>query len=287
MATDGEQEEQEAASTPVPVPINSHRHVFENQELNELSEARELGPCDGKLWGKPCLWCHEEGLVMSIDDLPSLPHSSPLGLEASVSGAPLPGLCTAKDLPPILYRWSNVHSQGINHRTSIVAGLFANPGVIPYPSTELTGHSFLGFFKAHVTKALVKTPFISAFQSPLAPIHRGLRNGEDARVSIIDTSKLNTDVFKAFPLVELTHTALINWKGYGEFLIWHEVPATAIACTFTLSQLEEIASTHWDIGQFLQLSRIRACRHCTRFLYSDLAVNMPESQDNFASTLDK
>lgn len=281
MATDGGQE---ATSTPVPVPIDD---VRENIEPHG-AEAPELDVCHGKLWGKPCLWCHQEGLVVSADGLASLPYSSPIGLEANTSNVSLPGLCTAKDLPPILYRWSNVNSQGINDRASIVAGLFADPGAVPHPPTDLTSdsNSFLGFVESHVTMAKVKTPFISAFQSPLAPIHRGLRNGRGAHVSIIDTAKLETDVFKAVPLVELTHTVLKNWKGYGEFLIWGEVPAAAIACTFTLSQLEEIASAHRDVGQFLQLDRIRSRRHCTRFLYSDLAVNLPRSADNFASTLD-
>lgn len=187
--------------------------------------------------------------------------------------------------PPVLYRWSNINSQGINGPDHMVAGMFLSEN--PFPPKALPEQYFLGMFKSHVTKAPVPTPFISTFQSPLAPIHRSLHNGQGAKVSIIDMSKLSTAVFKAAPLVEHTNTGLPNWKGYGEYLIWHEVPASAIACSFTIKNLEDIASAFTDIGQFLQLHLIKKRHHCTRFLYSDLATGIPKSQDGHITTLER
>lgn len=199
----------------------------------------------------------------------------------------LPGLCAPDTLPPVLYRWSNPNSQGINNPSLIMAGMFAKSNSVTFSPADLNEDTFLGYVKSHVTKAPVKSPFISAFQSLLAPVHRALHNSQGAMISVIDTAKVPTEVFKAVPLVELTKTALINWKGYGEYLIWGEVPASAIACTFTISKLQEIATAHCDIGQFLQLEQIRERHHCSRFLYSDLAANVPPSQDDHAEILDR
>jgi hypothetical protein len=138
-----------------------------------------------------------------------------------------------------------------------------------------------------VTKAKKSTPFISFFRGPLAPIHRGLRNGDGARVFIIDTSKVLHKTFKAAPLVKLTHTAKRKWKGYGEYLVWNEVPTDAIACTFSLTELKRIVSEHSDISAFLQLRRIQGAQFCRLPLYSDLAKHMPKSDDGYAGLLER
>lgn len=220
--------------------------------------------------------------LSSINDQLQVPDDS-----QPTDPAALPGLCTPDALPPVLYRWSNLNSQGINSPSLIAAGMFANSDSVAFSPTDVDEDTFLGYVKSHVTKAPEKSPFISAFQSLLAPIHRALHNGQDAMISVIDTSQLASEIFKAFPLVELTKTALDNWKGYGEYLIWSDVQASAIACTFTISKLQGIATTHRDIGQFLQLDRIRERHHCSRFLYSDLAANVPPSQDDHAEILDR
>jgi hypothetical protein len=138
-----------------------------------------------------------------------------------------------------------------------------------------------------VTKAKKRTPFISFFRSPLAPIHRGLRNRDGARLFIIDSSKLSHKAFKAAPLVKLTGTAKDKWKGYGEYLIWNEVSTDAIACTVSLTELKRIVSEHSDIGAFLQLRRIQDAQFCRLPLYSDLANHMPKSDDGYAGLLER
>lgn len=290
-------------------------------EPTDSEEPKETTPCNRTLWGFPCFWCHKDGRVdldgqqhismeaaasgssvQLIDDSPPSPSAieeqsqlmddrlldEQLPDDFKIANSTvLPGLCPPEDLPPILYRWSNVHSQGINSPTQIVAGMFARSNSVAFSPTELDDESFLGFVKSHVTRTPVSSPFISTFKSLLAPIHRALRNGQGAIISIIDSSQVPTEIFKATPLVEITKTALRKWKGYGEYLIWGEVPASAIAHTFTISMLEEIASDHPDIGEFLQLELIRNRELCNCYLYSDLAANLPPSQDGFAEILDR
>jgi hypothetical protein len=121
----------------------------------------------------------------------------------------------------------------------------------------------------------------------LAPIHRGLRNGKNARIFIIETTKLSNKTFKAAPLVEPTGTETPTWKGYGEYLVWNEVSEPAIASTFTIAELEQIVSEHSDIAAFLQLQRIKNRQYCSRFLRYDLAKNVSESDDGYTSLLEK
>ena len=210
------------------------------------------------------------------------------------TNANLLGHTPPEALPPLLYRFSNSNSAGINGPTVIRAGLFA--AMDKESGTFLPEHlpeeSFLEYFRRHVTKVKKPlkpslSPFISFSKGPLLPIHRGICNRNEARVFIVDTSKLTNTAYEATPLAESTGTATETWKGYGEYLVWNEVPAAAIACTFTITELENIVSEHLDIGAFLQLPRIRKRKHCTRFLYSDLAKHMPESNDGYACILER
>lgn len=169
----------------------------------------------------------------------------------------------------------------------IRAGLFTTTDSQPFSPEQLSEAGFLDHFRQHVTKAKTSTPFVSFFRGPLAPIHRGLSNGDGARVFIIETSKLSQKTFKAAPLAKLTGTETTRWKGYGEYLIWNEVPTDAIACTFSLTELKRIVSEHSDIGLFLQLPLIQTQQFCSLSLYSDLAKGMPESDDEHAGLLER
>jgi hypothetical protein len=178
---------------------------------------------------------------------------------------------------------------GINSPTIIKAGWFAanEPETEIILPQDLPDNTFLELFKRHVTKTTILSPFISFFKGPLAPIHRGLRNGKNARVFIIETAKLSNKTFKAAPLVKPTGTGTPTWKGYGEYLVWNEVPEPAIASSFTIAELEQIVIQHSDIAAFLQLPQIKNRKHCSRFLRYDLAKNVPESDDGYSSVLEK
>ncbi|OQD77962.1 hypothetical protein PENDEC_c002G01267 [Penicillium decumbens] len=269
------------------------------------------------LGGLPCLWCQKDGPPLPVGDVgvqhmkcpaiydtqadisdPLRLHEQPSSilqrLEYALSqedampptaGDSSIGHCSGKDLPPVLYRWSNTDSMGINSREMIRAGLFAQD--MDGLPENIPEESFLEYFKLHVTKAESLSPLISSSHRPLAPIHRALRNRKEASIFVIDTSKLTNKVFKAALLVDKTDTATFSWRGYGEYLIWKEVPGTAIACTFTITELEGIVSEHPDIGGYLQLLRIQDRRCCDLSLYKDLAKDMPESDDGYADLLER
>jgi hypothetical protein len=214
--------------------------------------------------------------VLNIGHMPS-PDAQSLVLPQSYNHIGLPGLCGVGDVPPpppLLYRWFNDNSQGTNTKTLLVAGWFTTtyPDVIS--PVELSEREFLDVFAAHVTRIRVPTPFISAFARPLTPVHRALRNRESAKISIIDPRKLPTPVFNARPLAQITGTTVARWKGYGEFAIWGCVPSEAIVCTFDIATLEDIASWHARIRDFLQLSLIETQETCHRGVRRDLRTNL-------------
>jgi hypothetical protein len=167
---------------------------------------------------------------------------------------------TMNDLPPLLYRWSNCDSQGINTKKRFCAGFFCNREYFDPEDCDESG--FESFFRSHVTKERVQTPFISTFRSPLAPIHRAIASQKGAILTIIDTSRLETKVFYAWPLAIRTRTLKRRWKGYGEYLVWSHIPKEAIALTLEISSLEQIARDNRDVGRLLQLPLIRSAPRC-------------------------
>ncbi|KAJ5369247.1 uncharacterized protein N7496_009007 [Penicillium cataractarum] len=249
--------------------------------------------------GKVCFWCVREGehpedhtpTASRVDESPQghnqevnepCVRESPTLDAENVAPADLnmhdsnhlPGLCGVDELPPLLYRWSNTNSQGVNTESILVAGWFTGS----YPNVtfpgQLSQEEFLGIFTSHVTRVHIPTPFISAFARPLAPIHRALRNRDDAKISVVDPRKLPTPVFNAQPLAQTTGTTVRRWKGYGEFAIWGYVPSEAVVCTFDIATLEDVASRDLEIQQFLQLSLIQAEGTCHRRLRQDLRLNL-------------
>ena len=174
------------------------------------------------------------------------------------------------DLPPLLYRWSNRDSQGVNTKERFLAGLFCNREY--FNPEDCPESDFESFFRSHVTKKRVQSPFISTFRSPLAPIHRAIASQKGATVTIVDTSRLDTKVFYALPLAIRTRTFTHSWKGYGEYLIWSHIPTEAIAFTFEISSLEQIASDSRDVNRLLQLPLIRSVPRCNQKLREMLAA---------------
>ncbi|CAL5870091.1 uncharacterized protein PFLUO_LOCUS4325 [Penicillium psychrofluorescens] len=226
-----------------------------------------------------CYWCFVDGENEKKKEAEISEQNEPGdNTEASVRSADtsnekLPGACT--DLPPLLYRWFNAHSQGVNLEVRFVSGLFENVFPEIYGPGDIPEEQFNACIKRHITKAKVKSPFISTFATLLGPIHRALRAGADAVVSIIDSSKLDTAAFSAKSIVINSGIQFKRYKGYSEFLIWGYVPKEAIVTTFKVSDLETIASTHCQIGQLLQLSKIRKEDNIRPSLRAILAKSFP------------
>lgn len=264
--------------------------------------------------GKECFFCHREGKPL-VNTEPETEHAprknlghlgNPETADEQIPGDPmdmaldtpsksfsevfpseenLPGLCTPRDLPPLLYRWSNAKSQGTNTRDLFEAGKFKNGQSAFYLPNEIPRSHFLEEFKLHVTKARVETPFISTFLHPLSPIHRAIHSRQEAMVTIIDPSKLDTPVFKAYPLVPLTGTATPCWRGNGEYEIWGRVRKEAIVCTFRISELV-VTTRSSKIREFLQLKLIKSHKRCNKKLYKALASNFRKNEDHSSTLLD-
>lgn len=173
-------------------------------------------------------------------------------------------------MPPLLFRWSNRDSQGVNSKTTFLAGLFCNGEW--FNPEDFSEERFESYFRSHVTKQEVKTPFISTFRSPLAPLHRAIANQNGAIVTVIDTSKLDTKVFYASPLAIRTRTLTYSWKGYGEYLIWGRIPTKAIAFSVEIASFEKIVQSRRDISRLLQVPLIRSAPRCKQKLREMLAL---------------
>lgn len=195
----------------------------------------------------------------SIIQQHTLQHSDP-----GMGGVP------PEELPLLLYRWYNGDSQGVNSDQELLAGLFCYSPF--FGRDEICDEEFLAFFRCHVTKRKSKTPFISSFRSPLAPIHRAIHSELDAAIAVIDTSKLNTKVFYAHPLAKHTDSFTYSWRGFGEFLIWGQVPTEAIVFTLKAHELERISRTHKDISRLIQLPLIHESFRCNQSLRDRLAA---------------
>ncbi|KAJ5386803.1 hypothetical protein N7509_009344 [Penicillium cosmopolitanum] len=193
-----------------------------------------------------------------------------------------PGRCLPQELPPLLFRWWNKNSHGLNTRTLLMAGAFAK-AESPVERVMLEGmgrEDFLLAFKNHVTRERVDSPFISTFKSPLAPIHRAVRHQDGAVICVIDPSKLETNVFKAVPLVEMTNTTLRSWKGFGEYEVWEKIEGPAIVCTFDIGTLMSIDHDSPVIGGFLQLPIICGYGTCSNALHVRLKSILKSHHDH-------
>ncbi|KAL4784536.1 hypothetical protein BJX76DRAFT_347671 [Aspergillus varians] len=198
--------------------------------------------------GKVCFWCNAEGL----DQKPA--HD-------------------LAQIHPLLYRWWNVESQGVNSKCMFTAGLFSDTARMHFSPDTISKEEFYGLFERHIRRCHVPSPFISTFKSALAPVHRGLREQEGASISIIDTKKLVSKVYSAKEFVQKHKVKIGTYSGAGEYLIWGQVNTDAIACTFKVTTLCRIAEEYADIGKLLQLDRISRANKNRKRLHEAMAKN--------------
>jgi len=206
--------------------------------------------------GKVCLWCCYEGAASIRYTPEAWPGSNKFGLQDEVQTASE----INTDVPPILYRWANVDSQGVNTRSLIISGLFSNSDQDFFAPDEIPQEEFEQYATQHVSYEKSLSPFISTFQSLLAPLHRAIRAGEGAAVTFINTSKIETKVYSAKSLVWDLGIKIKGYRGLGEYLVWGKIPTPAIICTFKISSLVSIAEEDAGIGEILQLNRIKSSK---------------------------
>ncbi|KAL2813572.1 hypothetical protein BJX63DRAFT_431913 [Aspergillus granulosus] len=220
--------------------------ILEELQLDSLEESRPVTDllCTR---AKKCFWCYLEG----VDDQ----KEEAGGFQAQT--------------PKLLYRWWNVDSQGINSRDLFVAGLFRSPETAMFAPDTISKEEFKLRVMNHIGRKHISSPFISTFQSALAPIHRGLWKKEGATVAIIDSTHLKQpQVFSAKHFCR-TNSVRIGrtYNGGGEYLIWGMIPKDAIVCSFKITTLCEVAAGDPDIERFLQLNTIAAYKKARRPLH--------------------
>ncbi|KAL4905405.1 hypothetical protein BDW74DRAFT_177776 [Aspergillus multicolor] len=174
-------------------------------------------------------------------------------------------------LPPLLYRWWNVKSQGLNLEGSFVAGMFAGLLRGFFEPYTITDDEFSNLFESHIRREQTPSPFISTFQSLLAPVHRGLREGKGASIAIYDSRKITSKAYSAHYFVR-EHKLLgkigRTYHGGGEYLVWGQINSDAVICSFEVAKLSAIAAEHPDIHQFLQLDLIASHTRARRPLHN-------------------
>ncbi|KAG2419231.1 hypothetical protein HFD88_004026 [Aspergillus terreus] len=222
--------EEQTSSSPRKRPDN---FPVDNLPPSKRREPEKL--CTGG--GKKCLWC-------SFHQLESE--------DASAAALQI-------ELPTLLYRWSNVDTQGVNTRKLYLSGLAAEAEY--FSPNDISAEEFNSFLSRHVHIDKVPSPFISTMMSLLAPLHRGTRSKDTAIVSIIDPNKLGTEspVFSAKDLM-CNISLKVNgyYNGTGEYLVWWKIPASAIICSFKISDLMHIAQDWPAILELMQFDTIAA-----------------------------
>ena len=176
-------------------------------DITDFSEYDEPSVSSRICVGEKCLWCHMEGVFSKASEpqvMTAIPKHQDSWLTDHLKQPEQRGTniwsAGAKDIPPLLYRFSNIDSAGINSKQLIVAGLFASDADVK-PPDEFSSDEFKNHVTNHVRINRVLTPFISTFMTPLSPIYRALKAREGAIVTIIDATKLQTPVYSAKTLV--------------------------------------------------------------------------------------
>ncbi|KAL4815827.1 hypothetical protein BDW67DRAFT_175902 [Aspergillus spinulosporus] len=203
---------------------------------------------------KLCFWCYTENLS---------------NVSIATNGL------NAAQLPPLLYRWWNVRSQGLNSENGFVAGMFASLFRGYFAPETLAEDDFNRLFESHIRRHKdFPSPFISTFMSLLAPVHRGLREKGGATIAIFDTRKLRSKAYSARDFVREQKLKIgRTYNGAGEYEIWGQINNEAIICSFTIATLCRIADEHPDINQFLQLGLITTYKRNRKGLHKAMAKN--------------
>jgi hypothetical protein len=216
---------------------------------------------------KLCFWCYAENPS-------SVSISGPATCVFNAIQKATNGL-NAAQLPPLLYRWWNVRSQGLNLENVFVAGMFASLFKGYFAPDTLAEDVFNRLFESHIRRHKdFPSPFISTFMSLLAPVHRGLREKGGATIAIFDTRKLRSKVYSAREFVREQNLKIGRmYNGAGEYAVWGRINNDAIICSFTIDTLSRIADEHPDINRFLQLDLITTHRHNRKGLHKAMTKN--------------
>lgn len=190
-------------------------------------------------------------------------------------------------VPSILWRFSNDDSMGINHRSGYIANAFLNEiGNIPTPDER--AEEFPTWLEIHVRPRKIPSPFISTSTDPLVAIHRALTRDQNAFVSIIDSTQIESqNVFYMRDLMKQYNIYTPGYRGAKEYVVWGTICRPAIVSSIRADDFIQIANSHSDIKAAFQLDTITASPNCKSQLHNRLALKTFESDFEVGKTVGK
>ncbi|RAO69083.1 uncharacterized protein BHQ10_005095 [Talaromyces amestolkiae] len=190
-------------------------------------------------------------------------------------------------VPNILWRFSNDDSMGINHRSGYIANAFLNEiGNIPTPDER--AEEFPTWLEIHVRPRKIPSPFISTSTDPLVAVHRALTRGQNAIVSIIDSTQIESqNIFYMKDLMKQYNIYTPGYRGAKEYVVWGTICRPAIISSIRADEFIQIANSHSDIKAAFQLDTISASPNCKSQLHNRLALETFESDFAIGKTVGK
>lgn len=173
-------------------------------------------------------------------------------------------------LPPLLFRYWDDQSRGINSASGFKSGRTAFARAPPRPAPLCRDLEWTDVLEhLNPNRRLenpLPSPFISTSNRLIWTIQQSLRKlGPTGHISIIDSSALNPrSVYYTPPFHEQLHRHIVfdngaqYWKGLSEHLVWDSVPSSAMLRTFTLSSLCAFADSDAAVGRMLRLEVLKS-----------------------------
>jgi hypothetical protein len=192
-----------------------------------------------------------------------------------------------RQVPHVLWRFSNDESMGINHRSGYIANSFINEiGNIPTPDER--AQEFPTWLEIHVRPRRIPSPFISTSTDPLVAVHRALTRDQNAFVSIIDSTQIKSEnIFYMKDLMQQYSVYTPGYRGAKEYVVWGSICRSAIVTSIRADELIQIANNHADIRAALQPDIISASPNCKSQLHNRLAAQTFESDFAVGRTIGK
>jgi hypothetical protein len=182
-------------------------------------------------------------LRLPFQQLPSSSAQQPMAIPTPPATPYRP---EPSDQPLICFRAWSSDSQGVNTSKYLCSGLFPDRLNVPKAS-DVDPRIVQILAKAHLSRVKINSAFISVFTSPLAAVHRALAfQAEDASISVFNLSNMDQgNIFSATHILrnDPLHPEVSRWyRGYGEILVWGEIPESCVLSSVNISELESLCA---------------------------------------------
>ncbi|MCJ1391852.1 hypothetical protein MMC18_004719 [Xylographa bjoerkii] len=209
--------------------------------------------------------------------LPPTPIKSPLS-ERNIVGTWTKRVLAFEN--DVVFRFYDNNSQGTNTASGFRAGTFVDLDLesAPIAHPGLSSEAYLDPAENHLRRFHVATPFISIWESLLPALHRGLRSNAhsagNAHIAIIDAGKLDighpSEYARAIRVRDVVYELKtrgryldMRYWGSSEYLVYAEIPRTAILTTFSIDALRTYLETHQGL-ETMTILRLPGIEAATR-----------------------